>query len=514
MNNESYKFSRHISSSDEARWATSDEIKNASKRICLEDETVTAAGIPLIANSKEAYVDNKDTHTLIFGATGSKKTRLFCMPLINILAKGGESFVVTDPKGELYTKTAGLAKARGYKTVVLNFRDIGKGDMWNPLSMPYDIYNSGDKDKAMSLLNDFISAISAPHSEKTKDIFWIEMASSFALANLLLLVEAGTKEEMNVASLARLCNMDQEIVLKELMKKMDGTSLAAMNYNNIFSAAENTKRSIYVSLYAMVRIFTIQENLMKMLSGNTFDLKNIGREKTAVYLIVPDEKSTYHFLTTVFIKQAYEVLVEEAQKEADKKLPVRVNFVLDEFCNMPKVQDMPAMISAARSRNIRYFLVAQSLHQLRNKYGEEADTIKGNCDNWIFLTSKELDLLNEISELCGSYVTSDGVKRRLISISELQRLDKEKGEALIMHARQYPFISQLPDIDDYECFKGYTADDLGQYQLPEIKMFSPAELLRDAKNGKRDYPFAPKSSPSADALDTDEIFRRIFESVD
>lgn len=513
MNTESYKYGRHINFSDEARWATDDEIKSAAKRIQLDDESYSAAGIPLMATTKEAYVDNKDTHTLIFGATGSKKTRLFCMPLINILAKGGESFVVTDPKGELYSKTAGLAKAKGYRTVVLNFRDIGKGDMWNPLSLPYDIYKSGNKDKALSMLNDFISAISAPHSEKTKDIFWIEMASSFALANLLLLIEAGTKEEMNVASLARLCNMDQEKVLAELMKKMDSTSLAAMNYSSIFSAAENTKRSIYVSLYAMVRIFTIQENLMKMLSGNTVDLKNIGREKTAVYLIVPDEKCTYHFLTTVFIKQAYEVLVEEAQKEEDKKLPVRVNFVLDEFCNMPKVQDMPAMISAARSRNIRYFLVAQSLHQLRNKYGEEADTIKGNCDNWVFLTSKELDLLNEISELCGSFTTADKVKRRLISISELQRLDKERGEALIMHSRQYPYITQLPDIDDYDCFKGYKAEDLDKYEMPDLKMFSPADLLRDAKNGLREYPFANKATVDAE-IDYDSILKKLFESVE
>lgn len=513
MNNESYKYGRHISFGDEARWATADEIKSASKRIQLDSDTYCAAGIPLIANTKEAYVDNEDTHTLIFGATGSKKTRLFCMPLINIITKAGESFVVTDPKGELYKQTSGIAKANGYKTVVLNFRDIGKGDMWNPLSLPYDIYHSGNKDKALSMLNDFITAISTPHSQKTKDIFWIEMAASFALANLLLLVEAGTREEMNVASLARMCNMDQEKVLDALTKKMDSTSLAAINYSSIFSAAENTKRSIYVSLYAMVRIFTIQESLMKMLSGNTVDLKNIGREKTAIYLIVPDEKSTYHFLTTVFIKQAYEVLVEEAQKEEKNKLPVRVNFVLDEFCNMPKVQDMPAMISAARSRNIRYFLVAQSLHQLRNKYGEEADTIKGNCDNWVFLTSKELDLLNEISELCGSYTTADKVQRRLISISELQRLDKEKGEALIMHSREYPFITQLPDIDEYKQFKGYMADDLNNYEMPDVKMFSPAKLLKMAQSGLCDYPFSLKNPEPAN-LSTEDILKKIFENIE
>ena len=94
-------------------------------------------------------------------------------------------------------------------------------------------------------------------------------------------------------------------------------------------------------------------------------------------------------------------MISVAQEKANGQLPVRVNFILDEFCNLPAIPDMPAMISAARSRNMRFFLVAQSKHQLLRKYGEDADTIKGNCDNWVFLTSKELDLLEEIS--LGSY---------------------------------------------------------------------------------------------------------------
>ena len=151
------------------------------------------------------------------------------------------------------------------------------------------------------------------------------------------------------------------------------------------------------------------------------------------------------------------------------RLPVRVNFVLDEFCNMPKIADMPTMISASRSRNMRFFLVAQSLHQLRSKYGEDADTIKGNCDNWVFLTSKELSLLNEISELCGTIHLPNNMHRRLISVSELQRLDKDKGEALIMHARQYPIITEIADIDMYEMFKGFDEVEVKPFTLTELK---------------------------------------------
>lgn len=498
MSSDSYKYGRHVNSNQETRWATIEEMRNAGTYLDLSAEDYPVGGLPLLSNGREAYVDGKDTHTLIFGATGSKKTRLFCMPMINIFAKAGESFVVTDPKGELFARTSGLVKSKGYKTVVLNFRDIGYGDMWNPLALPYELYHSSEREKGISMLNDFVRTIAEPQFKSSKDVFWVEMACSYALANLLLLMECATPEEANLASMARLCNSESESYLEELSKMMSDETVAGMNYKGVFVGADNTKRSIFISLYSMVRIFNTQMNLTKMLSGNTVDIRNIGREKTAVYVIVPDEKTTYHFLVTTFIKQAYEILIAEAQKEKDFKLPIRVNFVLDEFCNLPKVPDMPSMISAARSRNMRYYLVAQSMHQLIGKYGEDADTIKGNCDNWVFLTSKELSLLQEISELCGSVYTAEGRHRKLISVSELQRFDKEKGEALIMHARQYPIITDMADIDMYSSFAGYEPIALNRYDDPTTKIFSIKKLRMDVVNNLRPCPFG--NSEMAEAL--------------
>lgn len=487
---DTHKYERYMKGNQETRWATIDEVKRAGTYVDLSAEDYPAAGLPLLSDGREAYVDNADTHSLIFGATGSKKTRLFCMPMINMFAKAGESFITTDPKGELYAKTAGLVKAKGYKTVVLNFRDIGFGDMWNPLALPYDMYHSENKELGISMLNDFVTTIAEPQKANTKDMFWPEMASSYALANLLLLAECATKEQMNVGSLARLCTAGSEKALMRLSEQMSDETIAGMNYKGVLVSADNTRRSIFVSLYGMVRVFNTQPNLTRMLSGNTVDMRMFGREKTAVYIIVPDEKTTYHFLVTTFIKQAYEVLIAEAQKEKNLQLPVRVNFVLDEFCNIPKVPDMPAMISAARSRNMRYFLVAQSMHQLRGKYGEDADTIKGNCDNWVYLTSKELVLLQEISALCGEIYTAEGRRRPLISVSELQRFDKAKGETLLMHARQYPIITEMADIDAYEAFKGYPTPPMEAFPLPETPMFSLAKLEEEILQGKRPYPFA------------------------
>lgn len=485
-----YKYGKYQNVNQETRWATIDEIKRSATYINLRDDKYPTAGIPILSDGQTAYVDGADTHTLIFGATGSKKTRLFCMPVLNYYIKAGESFVVTDPKGELYNRTSGMAQQNGYKTVVLNFRDIGRGDMWNPLSLPYYMYHYGNRENAVAMLNDFVSTVAAPQVQGTQDPFWSEMASALALANLLLLMEAADPEEVNVASLGALCSNAALTKLRKLSSNMKLDTIAGLNYANTLMNPEKTMNCILSALYAMIRVFNIQKNLTDMLSGNTMDITKFGREKTAVYLIIPDEKSTYHFLITTFIKQAYEVLIAEAQKEPNRMLPVRVNFVLDEFCNIPKIPDMPSMISAARSRNMRYVLVAQSLHQLKGRYGEDADTIKGNCDNWIFLTSKELDLLEEISALCGSYYTPDGIQRRLISVSELQRLDKAKGEALIMHSRQYPIISEIADIDDYEMFKGYAPKPLTEYKMPEAKMFDLETFYREVISEKRPLPFS------------------------
>lgn len=490
----SYLTEKYENINQESRWATAEEIKRSTTRVDLNSDTYPGAGLPLIVDGNEAYVDSSDTHTLIFGSTGSKKTRLFCMPMLNYFVKAGESFIATDPKGELYARTSGIARANGYKTVVLNFRDVGSGDMWNPLSMPYSLYQSGKQEEAISLLNDFVRTLAAPSFDRTNDTFWPEMASSLALANLLLLMEAATPEEANVASLALLCSNASADVLQKLSNAMSWDTIAGLNYQNVFTSADKTRQSILVSLFGMIRIFVTQKNLTNMLSGNTIDISSFGREKTAVYLIIPDEKSTYHFLITTFIKQAYEILIAEAQTEENRQLPIRVNFLLDEFCNIPTVPDMASMISAARSRNMRYFLIAQSLHQLKGRYKEDADTIKGNCDNWVFLTSKELDLLSEISSLCGSYYTPNGLKRQLISVSELQRLDKNKGEALIMHARQYPVITEIADIDSYTMFKGYDPIPLSQYQMPSARMFDLFRFYEDVINGRRRLPFAAKTS--------------------
>ena len=121
----------------------------------------------------------------------------------------------------------------------------------------------------------------------------------------------------------------------------------------------------------------------------------------------------------------------------------------------------------------------------------------------MFLTSKELSLLQEISALCGEIYTAGGHRRAMISVSELQRFDKQKGETLIMHARQYPIITEMADIDMYEAFKGFKVPEQKAFCMPKAKQFSVEALFGDIMLGKKPFPFAadvemidaPESAP-------------------
>jgi len=499
MKKENYEFVRYISNNSDSRWADPEEIKNAPTISCLnieaDDCPSQKGGIPIISDGNSTYVDYTDTHTIIFGSTGSKKTRLFGMPLINILALTGESFIATDPKGELYKKTSGLVAEKGYKTIVLNLRDLKYSDFWNPLALPHSIYHNGQIDEAISLLNDFLNAVAEPHRKGKGDPYFSELAFQLALAHLLFFIETASPEEANIYNFAKFCATENTSeAITRLSSHVVKDSIAHTNYKGVIAnEGTNTLKNIVAGVSAFINAFVIQKSLCQVLSHSSFDVREIGKTKTAIYIIVPDEKTTLHFLVTAFIKQTYESLIYEAQQQQNNQLPIRVNFVLDEFANIPAIPDMPAMISAARSRNMRFFLMAQGMRQLSGKYGDDAHTIRGNCDNWVFLTSREKELLEEISDLCGSNFYRDSDDRLnqkpLISTSELQRLKKECGETLILHRRNYPFVTELPDIDEYK-FKHYEPIKINDRKLPEIIRYEVSKVFDSIKNNKRAVPFS------------------------
>ena len=187
-----------------ARWATEDEFKKDLAKISHDDCSVEHSGIPLYCNDTSVFVDSSDAHSLIIGSSGSKKTRLFILPGIITLAKAGESMVITDPKAELFERTSGYLKTKGYKVFCINFRDDSVNNAWNPLEAPLKFFKQGKFDLAIGLLNDF-ATLSIPRDPRGIDPFWDDSARSGFMGLLLVLFMLSEKAtEVNLRSLLRL----------------------------------------------------------------------------------------------------------------------------------------------------------------------------------------------------------------------------------------------------------------------------------------------------------------------
>ena len=479
-----------------SRWAKDKEIMTAKEvvRIPFVDKKAEVGGTPIIYDKDSAYVDNSNMHTLVIGATGSGKTAGIVNPTMKHLIKARESIVITDPKGEIYEDNYKILKDAGYQIIVLNFREPQKGSCWNPYDLPYKFQKEGNYDKANELLNDLSTNIVV--DGQGQDPFWQNAAADYLTGLGLALFQDAPLEEVNINSINLMINQGEErygasTYMKEYYKMQDPTSPVAINLAGTVTTADETKAGIMTVLQQKVKTLAVTRNLSEMLSKNDFDMASIGEKPTALFMIIQDEKTTYHSLATIFIKQCYECLISTAYKHGGA-LPVRTNFLLDEFANMPKIKDIATMVTAARSRHIKFTFIIQNFAQLDKTYGkEDAQTIRGNCINTIYLLTGELSALEEISKLCGDKIVRVGKDKKeetrpLVTISELQRMKPD--EYVLVRHRCPPYKGKLKM--DYNTDFGfgvgstlYGVDvEYPERQMGEVKTFSVKEFVKQKKS--------------------------------
>lgn len=472
-----------------ARWSTEKEIKSDTGMVQVDPkaEKLDAAGIPLINNGKEIWVDNGEYHNLVIGSTGCGKTQTIVKPMVNLLAKKGESMIITDPKGEIYKYAAEPLKERGYKIIVLNFREPARGNAWNPLTLPYRYFKEGNTDKSTELLDDVALNILYDQTKKSSDSdFWEKSAADYFSGLALGLFYDAKEKEVNLNSINYMSSIGEEryatsTYIKEYFNLKGPESSPYIFASNTINAPNETKGGILSTFRQKIRLFSSRESLSEMLAYSDFKMEDIGREKTAVFMIIHDEKKTYHSLMTIFIKQCYETLIDVAQENGGK-LPYRTNFILDEFANMPPLKDVDSMVSAARSRDIRFTFIIQNFAQLNDVYGKEvAEIIKGNCGNLVYLISTELAALEEISKMCGEVKSKEKDKTAstpLVTVSDLQKL--KLFEAIIIRLRKNPFKTKLePDFKmDWGIKRvemDYPTREIKKIELFDVKKFVTEE---------------------------------------
>ncbi|WP_156276692.1 VirD4-like conjugal transfer protein, CD1115 family [Neomoorella glycerini] len=450
-----------------ARWRTRKEI---ARTLTPWDLTGKLPGGFVVGaeagNRFTAWLDASDTHCLVIGSTRSGKSRRITMPTIWALARAGQSMLVTDPKGELYAMAAGYLQLQGYKVVLIDLRDPGRGNRWNPLEPVIKSMREGNIPAASQAAWDVGNIIThqQPHYG---DAIWPQAQESLTAALALAVADQAPEGAKHLASayalLTELGSGGGE-KLDEYFRRFPRGHPARAAYGVAALSEDKLRSSIFTGTAAQLRLWADPE-VAWLTAAQDHDITILGLEKAAVFLVVPDERSTRNVLATLYISQVYQALVDIAQKRGGK-LPVRVNFLLDEIGNLPPVPDFDHRLTVAAGRGMRFLLAVQDLGQLKDKYKEAAGTIVGNCATWVYLSTTREETAKTISAMTGQYTVrtesyssqvraadySSGTTealtgRPLLLPDEVRRWPK--GWALILQARENPARLPLPDISEW-----------------------------------------------------------------
>lgn len=485
-------------------------------------------------------------HALIVGTTGSGKTTGFVDQNIAILgrSKGKPSMIISDPKKELYEKHAKQLESEGYTISTLDLREPYSSARWNPMQVLIrrirevrelqnelkqqdgkyyacgEVFLShGDartrvqelKDEIFENAMDLVYTL-CPVQNKDQPT-WEEGARNLIFGLLLAFCEdciAGKMDEKQLLlfnlyhNITKYCSEDTTALKKYLLEGREEFSKVRGLVNTVLITSDKTLTS-YLSEVNSYMQQLADNGILSMTSANDIDIANMDESPNALFVIVPDERFTRHRFVTLFLTQTYKELVEKANSNLRKKqtgtaiLKRRAYFILDEFGNLPKMENIEGMVTVGRSRGIRYLFVLQSFSQLNAKYGRDiGDIIKTNCNVKIFIGSDDPDTRKEFSELCGQKKVKNfsvntsaenpassntgASNQPLITVGMLERLNgDEKGDAIVSVRGYEPIWTRFTP--SYELKDIYFAAGKADIGKREARLFDKSEYVFDILGG-------------------------------
>ncbi len=480
------KICNHLMLPNNYKWNTPKDFNTDYQKTLYKKEDYkpryNASGIPICAYRKYYlwgafnrinYI-NDVIHALFIGMTGKGKSQTFVLPMIQSNINAGESMFVHDPKRELLATTKNQLKDEGYKVIVLDFVNPEYSDGWNPLDFALsrwkkalnkaneDNYRNVDMSEAIELVWDIAKTIS--YEEDAKNAFWHEGAGDMIAGAIFFLLEQGEEKYVNFSSVNYLFQLgDKEIngenVLKSYLDNYrNHDDQSVLKLDTFFSAEGVTRSGLKATFKNKMSILTSTPYIQKMMATSTWNYDEIFEQKTAIFMVTHDEKSTYYPLVTIFIKQIYEAMVKWTRDNAssyDNKLKIPWNMYIDEMGLLPEIKDIEAIFGAARSRGMRMYCFFQSFAQLVQKYEVEGSKIiQDNATHTIYLGSKLKEVADEFEKMAGQEIYYDRKQKRwnerpVITSDKLQRF--EKGRSLITALEWDPYIAKLPPYTSY-CF--------------------------------------------------------------
>ena len=398
---------------------------------------IREAGVPILFSKdlKYMWVDKETPHYVYLGSTGSGKSVTAVIPFCSFIAtaKNKRSVFITDPKGEIYNTTSSMFKKNGYNVLTIDFRHPELSNKFNilePIIKEYEKYieyekktkKETDKNKKLEYNNLSMSALAETNRlitslstmimiEKVqgKDPFWNNSAKNLLEGLIGFFLEeykSGNirRDQITMTSIRKFQNSSMEEKnlknFKKYIEQKEYGSKSKDSLTSILSASDNTFKSITAVFGEKMALFD-DINVANVTSSNSFDFDILGKEPTALYVIVPDEDKTYYTLVTIIVGLLYRELVKLANSRQEKKLKYQIDWILDEFANCPPLADIEAIVSVARSRGMRFHFFIQSFSQLDNVYGKEvSQIILDNC-GLVYLKTNTQETAEAISKRLG-----------------------------------------------------------------------------------------------------------------
>ena len=533
---------------EDTEWLTVKKLKKMKEFSVMDWDGVASKkdGIVIGAEKKGKndveIITTSQLHALIVGTTGSGKTTGFVDQNISVLAKsvGKPSLVISDPKKELYEKHAKHLEKQGYKISVLDLREPYSSARWNPMNVLIrrirlvkelenncenrdgKYYGAGEvflsyrdartrvqelKDEIYENAMDLVYTL-CPVQNRDQPT-WEEGARNLIFGLVLAFCEDCIKGKIDEKQLllfniyhniTKYCSEDTTQLREYLLEGRDEFSKVRGLVNTVLITSDKTLTSYLSEVNSYMQQLS-DDGILSLTSENDLDIVNMDEETNAVFIIVPDERFTRHRFVTLFITQMYKELVEKAnlnlrRKQKDTAILKRnTYFVLDEFGNLPKFENIEGMVTVARSRGIRFLFVLQSFSQLTAKYGKDiGDIIKTNCNVKIFIGSDDSETRKEFSELCGqkkiknfsvntnaenpASSNTGASNQPLITVGMLERLNgDEKGDAIVSVRGYEPIWTVFTP--SYELKKIYFKEGKADISKREAVLFDKSEYVFD-----------------------------------
>lgn len=339
-----------------------------------------------------AMVDTGDVHALMIGAAGVGKTAYWLYPCIEYACASGMSFLSTDTKGDVMRNYGGVAKEYGYNVSVIDLRNPTKSNGNNLLNLvnkymdlykehPNQLAYKAKAEKYAKIISKTIILSGAESASFGQNAYFYDAAEGILTATILLVAEFCEPQKRHIVSVFKII---QELLapsekrnknqFQELMALLPNDHKAKWFAGAALNASDQSMASVMSTALSRLNAFLDSELEQILCFDTEIDAEKFCSEKSAIFIIMPEEAPTTFFMISLIIQQLYREILAVADEEGGK-LKNRCIFFCDEFGTLPKIQDAEMIFSASRSRRLQIVPIIQSFSQLDKNYGKEGEEI-------------------------------------------------------------------------------------------------------------------------------------------